>query len=125
MALPPRHPPPAIAADLSRGAAGSSHADNSSGRHCYHLGAFQHGAVPGSRLTLARDTYNARADDVFAHAKAPRRDTVALRFVLVGNRDPWRGAMSAADQGANDRMVGADHLRVLFRHRRPLPGILQ
>ena len=34
--------------DLSRGAAGGSHADNSYGRHRDHHGAFRPGAVPGS-----------------------------------------------------------------------------
>ena len=51
--------------------------------------------------------------------KLPEEVANALRPVVAGNRDPRRGALSRRGQGGDDRMVGADHPRILRRHRRP------
>jgi long-chain acyl-CoA synthetase len=54
---------------------------------------------------------------VLAHAQAARGRTAQLRSVLTRDRGTCRGAVSRASKAANDRVVGADHSRVLRRHR--------
>ena len=59
------------------------------------------------------------ADDVLADAQAAGRGAQTLRPVVAGDRDPCRGALPGRGEGRHDQMVGADHSRILRRHRRP------
>ena len=67
---------------------------------------------------LPRHAQPARADHVLPHAQAARGRAPTLRPVVAGDRDPRRGAVPGAGEGADDRVVGTDHPRVLRRHRR-------
>ena len=49
--------------------------------------------------------------------KLPEARAPALRPVVAEDRDPRRGAVPGAGEGADDRVVGPDHPRVLRRHR--------
>ena len=62
-------------------------------------------------------------DDVRADAQAPRGG--ACRFDLSSLRGggPRGGTVSGRGQAADDRMVGPDHLRVLYRDRRCRPHL--
>ncbi len=57
------------------------------------------------------------ADDVRAHAEAARGRARALRPVQPPRRDPCRRTLPGGGQAPDDRLVGADHPRVLRRHR--------
>ena len=49
--------------------------------------------------------------------KLPPEVRAPLRRVVAEGRVPRRRALPGAGQGGDDRLVGADHLRVLRRHR--------
>ena len=51
--------------------------------------------------------------------KLPPKRAQRARPVVAGDRHPRRRALPGAGEGADDRMVGPDHPRVLRRHRRP------
>ena len=72
------------------------------------------------------DPHPARADDVQSHAQAARGATQQRRPVVARVRRARRRAVPGAGEGADDRVVGSDHPRVLRRHRRPgLHGVQQ
>ncbi len=64
-----------------------------------------------------RDPRPVRADDVRAHAAPPRGGARALRHLEPAGGRARRRAVPGADQAADDRVVGADHPRVLLGHR--------
>ena len=51
--------------------------------------------------------------------KLPPERAQQVRPLDAGDRHPCRRAVPGAGEGADDRMVGPDHPRVLRRHRRP------
>ena len=87
-------------------------------RHRDHHGALRSRAVPGARRALPGHPQPARADDVQPHAQAARRRARRVRPVVARDRRPRRRAVPGAGEGADDRVVGPDHPRVLRRHRR-------
>ena len=64
-----------------------------------------------------RDAQPVGADDVRAHAEAPRGGAAAPRRLEPARRDPRRRALPDSGEGADDRVVGPGALRVLRRHR--------
>ena len=96
------------------------------GRHGHHHGALRPRGLSAARRETPGDPQPARADDVLAHAQAAGRGAPPLRPVVPRDRDPCRRALPGSGEGADDRMVGADHPRILRRDRRAwasLPAI--
>ena len=109
LAVSRRHDLSVARAALSLGAAGGRPPDHPPGRHRDHHGTLRCRAVSATDRDLQGDAQPAGADDVLAHAQAAGGCAAALRSVLARDRDPRRGALPGAGQGADDRMVGADH----------------
>ncbi len=68
---------------------------------------------------ISADPQPAGADHVLAHAEIARGGAQEIRRVVAQDRDPCGRTLPGAGQGADDRVVGADHPRILRRHRRP------
>ena len=66
-----------------------------------------------ARRAISRHPHPARADDVLAHAETAGSGSPALRSLVARGRRPRRGAVSRPGQAGDDRLVGADHPRVL------------
>ena len=64
-----------------------------------------------------RHPHPGRADDVQPAAEAARRRARRVRPVLAGGDHPRRRAVPGAREAGDDRLVRADHHRVLRRHR--------
>ena len=67
-----------------------------------------------------RPTHSQLVPTMFSRMlKLPEEMRKTLRRVVAGDRDPCRRTLPGSGQGADDRVVGTDHPRVLRRHRRP------
>ena len=120
LALPRGDGLPLAGAALSLRAAGGGRPDHPLRRDGGGHGALRPGAVPGSGRALPRHPQPARADHVLAHAEAAapkpaRRYDLSSLEVVIHAAAPCPHAGQAAD----DRVVGADHPRVLRRDRGP------
>ncbi len=109
---------PVARAALPRRAAALQHDRAAPRRHLRDDGALRRRGLPAPGRAAPRHPHPAGADDVRAHAqaaargRAPRYDLSSLQM-----RDPRRRALPGPGQGADDRLVGPDRLRVLRRHR--------
>ena len=86
-------------------------------RHRHRDGALRRGGGPGLDREAPRHPQPVGADDVRAHAEAPRGGARPPRRLEPHPCDPRRGAVPHPGEGADDRVVGAGHPRVLRRHR--------
>ena len=80
-------------------------------------GALRAGGVPRRRRALPHYDAVYGADHVRAPAETARGDAAALRYLVAHVRHACSGAVSAGRQTRHDRLVRADHLGVLRRHR--------
>ena len=85
-------------------------ADDPHRRHGDHHGALRSRAVPrSSSSSTASPTASSCRRCSAACSSCPTEVAHALRPVVAGDRRPRRRAVPGAGQGADDRVVGADH----------------
>ena len=109
----PRHGVPVPRAALPRRAAAVLPPGAPCRRHGRGDGPLRAGGDPAADRRAPRHLRPVRADDVRAHAQAARRGALPLRRRLVAGGGARRGTVPGAGQGADDRLVGPRHPRVL------------
>ena len=119
VALPRGHDLPVAGAALPLGAAGRGRRSRSAtaARRSSWSASIPSSTWRWSRSTRSRTASSCRPCS--AACSSCRRGARALRPVVAGDRRPRRRALPGAGEGADDRMVGPDHPRVLRRHRGP------
>ena len=109
-------------AALSRGAAALQHERHAPRRHLGDHGPLRCRGVPEADRNSTAITHTQFVPTMFVRMlKLPEEVRAQIRLSLAHVRDPRRRALPRPGQGADDRMVGADHLRVLRRHRGQRP----
>ena len=104
-------------AALSFGAAAVHDGGASDWRHRDHHGALRRGTVARAYREVPGDAYADGADDVHPDAEAAGADAAQVRSFELEGGHPCVRAVSNLDQGTDDRMVGAENLRILCGHR--------
>ena len=88
--------------------------------HGHRDGAVRRRALPAADRTPPRSPARRWCPTMFSRLlKLPSRGAQPLRPAQPGDRHPRRRALPGAGEGADDRVVGPHHPRVLRRHRRP------
>ena len=124
--VPRGHDLPVAGAAVPLGAAGERVAGHcGSGATAVIMEHFDPDAVPRPRRAVPGHALPDGADDVLAAAEAARGGARRGRRLVARVHRPRRRAVPGAGEAGDDRVVGADHHRVLRRHRRPRLHVLR
>ena len=108
---------PVAGAALSRSAAALVHDDAAARRHRRHDGSVRSRAGAGADRAPSGHARAMGADAFRALAEAGARGARSLRRLVAAQCDSRCRAVPGPGQAADDRLVGADPVRVLRRHR--------
>ncbi len=117
VAVPRRHDLPVAGTLVPLRSAGGGEPHDPPGRHRRDHGALRPRRVPPADRASLGHAHAARSHHVQPDVEAARGRPPPRRPVIARVRGACRCAVSRAGEGADDRLVGADHPRVLRRDR--------